>query len=267
MRCSSCASSRAFLEFAQIVSNGCRRPEVAMALKPLRDRGSRLSAATLGVRGAGHPSPFGRKPFASQAFTKLAQSCPVGPQSRPAAAREMARLAFAVVALLLAGQGCAAVDTTTVAEERRLETTESPQPSTSEPLSAAPRTGGLGPLVLALLALLLSGNGCTALDTTTLAEERRLETTESPQPSTSEPLSAAPRTGGLGPLVLALLALLLSGNGCTALDTTTLAEERRLETTESPQPSTSEPLSAAPRASGPGLMIVLGAALGLGARR
>ena len=114
----------------------------------------------------------------------------------------MARLVFAVVALLLAGQGCAAVeDTTTFAEERRLETTDSP-----EPMSAAPRMGGLGPMLLALLALLLSSSGCTALDdTTTAAEERRLETTDAP--STSEPVSAAPRAGGLGPMVVLGAAL------------------------------------------------------------
>ena len=64
-------------------------------------------------------------------------------------------------------------------------------------------------------------------------------------------------------LVFAIVALLLASQGCAAVeDTTTFAEERRLETTDSP-----EPVSAAPRASGLGPMIVLGAALGLGARR
>jgi hypothetical protein len=122
-------------------------------------------------------------------------------------------------------------------------------------------------LVFAVVALLLAGQGCAAVeDTTTFAEERRLETTD--VPSTSEPVSAAPRMGGLGPMLLALLALLLSGTGCTALDdTTTAAEERRLETTDGPSTSESEPVSAAPRASGLGPMIALGAALGLGARR
>jgi len=119
-------------------------------------------------------------------------------------------------------------------------------------------------LVFAVVALLLAGQGCAAVeDTTTFAEERRLETTDSP-----EPVSAAPRMGGLGPMLLALLALLLSGTGCTALDeTTTAAEERRLETTDGPSTSESEPVSAAPRASGLGPVVVLGAALGLGARR
>ena len=67
-------------------------------------------------------------------------------------------------------------------------------------------------------------------------------------------------------LVLAVVTLLLAGQSCAAVeDTTTVAEERRLETTDAP--STSEPVSAAPRAGGLGPMVVLGAALGLGARR
>ncbi|CAK0843812.1 unnamed protein product [Prorocentrum cordatum] len=80
--------------------------------------------------------------------------------------------------------------------------------------------------------------------------------------------SRAPPLQEMARLVFALAALLLAGQGCAPVEgTTTVAEERRLETTESPAPSTSEPVSAAPCASGPGPMIVLGAALCLGARR
>jgi len=120
-------------------------------------------------------------------------------------------------------------------------------------------------LVLAVVALLLAGQGCFAVeDTTTVADERRLETTDSPP----EPVSAAPRMAGLGPMLLALLATLLAGNGCAALDdTTTVGDERRLETTTDSPPPTPEPISAAPRASGLGPMVIFGAALGLGARR
>ena len=68
-------------------------------------------------------------------------------------------------------------------------------------------------------------------------------------------------------LVLAVVAFLLASQGCVAVeDTTTVPEERRLETTDGP-PSTSEPVSAAPRASGLGPVVIFGAALGLGARR
>ncbi|CAK0810561.1 unnamed protein product, partial [Prorocentrum cordatum] len=135
----------------------------------------------------------------------------------------------------------------------------------TEPVSAAPRTGGLRPVFFALLALVLAGNGCAAVeDTTTVGEERRLETTEAP--TSTEPVSAAPRTRGLRPVFCALLALVLAGNGCAAVeDTTTVGEERRLETTEAP--TSTEPVSAAPRTRGLGPMIVVGAALGLGARR
>ena len=109
----------------------------------------------------------------------------------------MARVALAVLALLLAGHGCAAMDdTTTVADELHLSTTDAPGP---EPASAALRASGLGPMLLALLAFLFAGHGCAAVDdTTTVAEGVDLSTTDAPSP---EPVSAAPRASGLGPIL------------------------------------------------------------------
>jgi hypothetical protein len=175
----------------------------------------------------------------------------------------MARVALAVLALLLAGHGCAAVDdTTTVAGEQHLSTTDDPSPA---PVSAAPRASCFGPLLSAIFALMLVGQACAAPEaTTTIAEGPHLSTTDGPSPA---PVSTALRASGTGPMLLALLALLVAGRGCTALDldeTTTVADGPQLSTTDGPSPA---PVSAAPRASAPGLMLALAAALGLAARR
>merc|ERR1719162_825672 len=85
----------------------------------------------------------------------------------------MTRLVLAAFALLLAGHGRVAFgDTTTVAEVRRLETTESP-----EPMSAVPRASGVRAL---------SGRGALSMDeTTTVILEHRLETTADPDTMTA----------------------------------------------------------------------------------
>merc|ERR1719291_1274273 len=102
----------------------------------------------------------------------------------------MARVALAVLAVLLASHGCAAVeDTTTIVDWAQLSTTDAPSPG---PVSAAARASCVGPM---LLALLLSGHGCAAVDdTTTVAEDLHLSTTDA-----LGPVSAAPRASGLGP--------------------------------------------------------------------
>merc|ERR1740121_2787059 len=104
----------------------------------------------------------------------------------------MNRVVFAAVALLLAGHGCAADDQTTTMEERRLmDTTMESDPDTT---SAASRTGGLGTVLLALLAFLCVGNatGAGLDESTTMADERRLtETTMADGGDTTSP--AAPR--------------------------------------------------------------------------
>merc|ERR1719291_1176369 len=175
----------------------------------------------------------------------------------------MARVALAVLAVLLASHGCAAVeDTTTIVDEAQLSTTDAPSPG---PVSAAARASCVGPMLLALLALLLSGHGCAAVDdTTTVAEDLHLDQSTTDAPG---PVSAALRASGLGPMLLALLAFLFAGHGCAAVDdTTTVAEDLHLDqsTTDAPSPG---PVSAAPRASGLGPTFALGAALGLAARR
>jgi hypothetical protein len=173
----------------------------------------------------------------------------------------MARVALAVLALLLASHGCAAVeDTTTIVDGAQQSTTDAPSPG---PVSAAARASCVGPMLLALLALLLSGHGCAAVDdTTTVAEDLHLDLSTTDAPG---PVSAALRASGLGPMLLALLAFLFAGHGCAAVDdTTTFADGVELSTTDAPSPG---PVSAAPRASGLGPTFALGAALGLAARR
>jgi hypothetical protein len=103
----------------------------------------------------------------------------------------MNRVVFAAIALLLAGHGCAADDQTTTMEERRLMDTT----VESDTTSAASRTGGLGTALLALLAFLYVGNAAGAgLDeSTTMADERRLDDTTAADGPDDHTSPAAPR--------------------------------------------------------------------------
>merc|ERR1719343_1642886 len=137
----------------------------------------------------------------------------------------------------------------------------------SDMTSAAPRTGGLGTVLLAVFAFLYLGSAAgAALDeSTTRADERRLMDTT--MADSDDITSAAARSGGLGTVLLAFLALLFVGTtaGAAVDESTTMADERRLADTTMADDITSP---AAPRAAfrtAPLLAIV--AALGLAARR
>jgi len=119
--------------------------------------------------------------------------CPARSPSRCSTPAAMSRLALAALAVLLAGHGCVAHDTTTMGEERRLQTTAAPASDTPDSVSAAPRAGGLGTVLLVLLGFLYAGSAAgAALDeSTTMAEGRRLATTEA-DPGTPDVTSFAP---------------------------------------------------------------------------
>merc|ERR1719222_1599470 len=123
----------------------------------------------------------------------------------------MSRAVLAAFALLLAGRGCLADDqTTTTMEERRLMDTT--MAGSDDTTSAAARSGGLGTVLLALLAFMCVGNAAgAALDeSTTMADERRLMDTT--MADSGDMTSAAVRSGGLGTVLLAFLAFLFVGN-------------------------------------------------------
>merc|ERR1719291_1256352 len=118
----------------------------------------------------------------------------------------------------------------------------------SDMTSAASRIGGLGTVLLPLLAFMYLGNAAgAALDeSTTMADERRLMDTT--MADSDDMTSAAARSGGLGTVLMALLAFLFVGNaaGAAVDESTTMADERRLSDTTMADDTTSP---AAPRAA------------------
>jgi len=193
----------------------------------------------------------------------------------------MNRVVLAAVALLLAGRGCFADDQTTTMEERRLM--DSTTMADSDMTSAASRTGGLGTVLLALLAFMCLGSavGAALEESTTMADERRLMDSTTMADS-DDMTSAAARSGGLGTVLLALLAFLFVGNaaGAAVDESTTMADERRLmdsttmadsDTTMADSGTTmagDTTSPAAPRAAfRTAPLFALAAALGLAARR
>jgi len=175
----------------------------------------------------------------------------------------MNRVVLAAFALLLAGRGCLAEDQTTTTQERRLSETTVADDTPGDVTSAASRTG-LGAVLLALLAFLYVGSAAgAALDeSTTMADERRLDTTAA-DGTPDDVTSAAIRSGGLGTMLLALLAFLLVGNvaGAAVDESTTMADERRLDTTAADGDVTSRSVVRTAPA------FALAAAFGLAARR
>jgi uncharacterized NAD(P)/FAD-binding protein YdhS len=125
-------------------------------------------------------------------------------------------------------------------------------------------------VLLALLAVLFVGNAAAAAvdESTTMADERRLmETTMAETPD--DVSGAVARSGSLGTLLLAFLAVLFVGNaaGAAVDESTTMADERRLMDTTM-APDTPDDVSAAPRAAiWTTPVFALAAALGLAARR
>jgi hypothetical protein len=182
----------------------------------------------------------------------------------------MNRLGVAALALLLAAHGCAADDQTTTMEERRLmETTISETPD--DVSGAVARSGSLGTVLLALLAVLFVGNAAAAAvdESTTMADERRLMDSTMAPDTPDDVSGAVARSGSLGTLLLAFLAFLFVGNaaGAAVDESTTMADERRLMDTTM-APDTPDDVSAAPRAAiWTTPVFALAAALGLAARR
>jgi hypothetical protein len=179
----------------------------------------------------------------------------------------MNRVVLAALALLFASRGCAAEDlTTTIEEERRLMDTT--MMAESDTTSGASRTGGTGTVLMALLAFLyvFSAAGAAVDETTTIEDERRLM--ETTMMAESDTASGAYRSG-LGTVLLALLAFLFVGNaaGAAVDETTTMADQRRLETTAGSSDGDSVSPAAPRSAFRTAPLFALASALGLAAQR
>jgi len=159
----------------------------------------------------------------------------------------MARGVLAALALLLAGHSTVAKE---VFKGRPAAIAAKEAAVTKEEDKASPTVRVEGALTAKITA--------AVDDTTTDAAEPHLLTTDAAEPvdattdaaepvdPTFAPVSAAPRAGGLGPVLLAISVLLLVGQGCaTSEDTTTDPEGLHLSTTDGRGPA---PVSAALRA-------------------